>query len=136
MTLIPSIFLLSLVYSAESFTKSVSFVPRRCQSKTVLSVDAGWIQGGAIAAAGLAVGGGIPAYIEFAGKKTMERGALSEDTVTNLSGMFMEDVEQSAGDLKDLTARMEKALAESGAKEVELTEEQKKKLAEEADDGW
>ena len=54
----------------------------------------------------------------------------------NFSGMFMEDVEASSGDLSDLATRMEKALADSGAKEVQLTEEQKKKLEAEADDGW
>jgi len=49
--------------------------------------------------------------------------------------MFLDDVEVDGG-LGDLTERMSKALADAGAEKVELSDEQKKKLEEEADDGW
>jgi len=52
----------------------------------------------------------------------------------------MEDVEvDSVGDLSSLTDKLEAALMESGGAEQEqlqLSEEDKKRIAEEADDGW
>lgn len=55
----------------------------------------------------------------------------------------MEDVEvSSVADLGGLTAQLENALRESGTgnkdklQEIELTEEEKKRIAEDADDGW
>lgn len=55
----------------------------------------------------------------------------------------MEDVEvSSVSDLGSLTSQLENALKESGGvdgkkmKEMELTEEEKQKIKEDADDGW
>lgn len=52
----------------------------------------------------------------------------------------MEDVEVDAvGDLSSLTDKLEAALKETGGadvKELEMSEEDKKRIAEEADDGF
>jgi hypothetical protein len=54
--------------------------------------------------------------------------------------MLLEDVEvSSVEDLGSLTSQLEQALKESGGTTEEdfvMTEEDKKRLAEEADDGW
>lgn len=62
---------------------------------------------------------------------------------TKISGMLLEDVEvSSVSDIGSLTSKLESALKESGGinddkmQELELTEEEKKRIAEEADDGW
>lgn len=59
---------------------------------------------------------------------------------TQLSGMLMEDVEvSSVEDIGSLTNQLEQALKASGGTtddELTMTEEDKKRLAEEADDGW
>ncbi|VEU33552.1 unnamed protein product [Pseudo-nitzschia multistriata] len=58
---------------------------------------------------------------------------------TQLSGMFMEDVEvSSVEDLGSLTSQLEEALKKSGGAEeevFEMTDEEIKRLEEEADDG-
>jgi hypothetical protein len=59
---------------------------------------------------------------------------------TQLSGMLLEDVEvSSVEDLGSLTSQLEQALKQSGGTtdaDLVMTEEDKKRLAEEADDGW
>jgi hypothetical protein len=59
---------------------------------------------------------------------------------TQLTGKLMEDVEvSSVEDLGSLTSQLEQALRSSGgttAEELEMTEDEKKRLQEEADDGW
>jgi hypothetical protein len=59
---------------------------------------------------------------------------------TQLAGMLMEDVEVSTvEDLSSLTSQLEKALKATGGttdEELQLTEEEKRRLEEEADDGW
>jgi hypothetical protein len=75
------------------------------------------------------------------GERAKERGGgLSENMSTQLSGMLMEDVEVSSiEDLGSLTNQLEAALKASGGttdEELVMTEEDKKRLKEEADDGW
>ena len=57
---------------------------------------------------------------------------------TEITGGLMEDTEvSSVSDLGSLTSQLENALKETGTVEVEeMTEEEKKRIAEEADDGW
>ena len=56
------------------------------------------------------------------------------------SQVDLEDVEvDTVGDLSSLTDKLEAALKETGgadAKELSMSEEDKKRIAEEADDGW
>jgi len=75
------------------------------------------------------------------GERAKERGGgLSDSMSTRITGGLMEDVEvDSVGDLSSLTDKLEAALMESGGAEQEqlqLSEEDKKRIAEEADDGW
>ena len=81
------------------------------------------------------------AFTEAQGERAKERGGgLSEAMNTQLSGMLLEDVEvSSVDDLGSLTSQLEQALKTSGGtdvKELEMTEEEKQKIKEEADDGW
>lgn len=99
-------------------------------------VDSNVIMGGGIAVAGLAAGIGMVAFAEKMG----ERSTLSEDMATRITGGLMEDVEvDSVSDLTSLTDKLEAALKETGGadeKELQMSEEDKKRIAEEADDGW
>lgn len=99
------------------------------------------ILGAGIAVAGLAAGIGMVAFTEQQGERAKERGGgLSESMSTQLSGMLLEDVEvSSVADVSSLTSQLEAALkASGGAKDadLEMTEADKKRIAEEADDGW
>ena len=56
---------------------------------------------------------------------------------TSMAGAFMEDVEvSSVSDVGDLVSRLEEALKEAGGDVEELSEAEKARIAEEADDGW
>lgn len=104
-------------------------------------VDTNVILGGAIAAGGLVAGVGLVAFAESMGERSKERGSgLSDDMATRITGGLMEDVEvDSVSDLSSLTEKLEAALKETGGadeKELEMSEEDKKRIAEEADDGW
>lgn len=109
-------------------------------STTLQMIDQNILLGGGIAVAGMGVGIGLVAFTEQAG----ERGSgLSEEMATSITGGLMEDVEvSSVKDLGGLTAQLENALKSSGGvdgktmEEMELTEEEKKKIAEDLDDGW
>jgi len=97
--------------------------------------------GGGIALAGLSAGIGMLVFAEGMGERAKERGGgLSEDMSTRIMGGLLEDTEVDAvSDLSSLTEKLEAALKETGgAKEEDLTmsEEDKKRIAEEADDGW
>jgi len=99
------------------------------------------IQGAGIAIAGLAAGIGMVAFTEAQGERAKERGGgLSDNMSTQLSGMLLEDVEvSSVSDVGSLTSQLERALKASGGtsdEELEITEEDRKRLTEEADDGW
>jgi len=90
---------------------------------------------------GVVAGIGLVAFTENQGERAKQRGGgLSETMATNIAGKLMEDVEvSSVSDLGSLTEQLEAALKQSGgAKEEDLimTEEDKKRIAEEAEDGW
>lgn len=81
------------------------------------------------------------AFTEAQGERAKERGGgVSESMATKLSGMLLEDVEvSSVSDVSSLTSQLEQALKASGGttdEELKMTEADKKRLAEEADDGW
>ena len=96
-----------------------------------------YIYGGLVAAAGLGAGIGIVAFTENAGERTIEKGGLSESMATSITGGLMEDVEvSSVSDVGGLVERLEEALKEAGGEVEDLTEEEKRKKIEEADDGW
>ena len=91
--------------------------------------------------AGLAAGIGLVAFTEAQGERGKERGAgLSDSMATQIAGKLMEDVEvSSVGDLGSLTDQLEAALKASGGtedEELEMSEEEMKRIQEEADDGW
>lgn len=97
--------------------------------------------GAGVAFAGIAVGIGLVSFTENQGERARERGSgLSDDMSTRIAGGLLEDVEvSSVSDLGSLTSQLESALKETGAtegKELEMTEEEKERIAEEADDGW
>lgn len=97
--------------------------------------------GAAIGIGGFAAGIGMVSFAEAQGERSKERGGgLSENMSTQLTGMLMEDVEvSSVEDLGSLTSQLEEALKKSGGAsgdELEMTEEDIKRLEEEADDGW
>lgn len=97
--------------------------------------------GGGIAVAGLVAGIGLVAFTENQGERAKERGGgLSDSMATNIAGQLMEDVEvSSVSDLGSLTEQLEAALKESGGtdeQELTMTQEEKDRIAEEADDGW
>jgi len=107
-------------------------------------VDQNVLIGGAIGVGSFALGIGLVAFTETQGERAKERGSgLSENMSTKIAGSLMEDVEvSSVSDLGSLTSQLENALKESGGvddqkmNELELTEEEKQKIAEDADDGW
>mmetsp|Transcript_21645 Transcript_21645/g.30960 ORF Transcript_21645/g.30960 Transcript_21645/m.30960 type:complete len:162 (+) Transcript_21645:124-609(+) len=118
-------------------TKSTS----RSSSSQLSMVDSQVLLGGGIAVAGLGAGIGMLVFAEGMGERAKERGAgLSDNMSTRITGGLLEDTEVDAvSDLSSLTEKLEMALKETGgAKEEDLTmsEEDKKRIAEEADDGW
>lgn len=97
--------------------------------------------GAGIAVAGLATGIGLVAFTEKQGERAKARGGgLSDGMSTRIAGGLLEDVEvSSVSDVGSLTSQLEEALKQTGAtdeKAFELSEEEIKKLKEEADDGW
>jgi hypothetical protein len=99
------------------------------------------ILGAGIAFAGLAGGIGLVVFTEQQGERAKVRGGgLSSSMSTKIAGMLMEDVEvSSVEDLGSLTSQLEAALKASGGTkdgELEMTEEDRKRIADEADDGW
>ena len=104
-------------------------------------IDDQVLMGAGVAIAGLVAGIGLVAFTEAQGERAKQRGGgLSERMATNIAGGLLEDMEvSSVEDLGSLTNQLEKALRESAgakAEDLEMTEETKKRLAEEADDGW
>jgi hypothetical protein len=98
------------------------------------------LQGAGIAVLGLGAGIGLLAFTEAQGERARKRGGgLSDSMSTQLSGMFMEDVEvSSVDDVGSLANQLEAALKASGGttEDLEMSEEDKKRIEEEADDGW
>lgn len=104
-------------------------------------IDQQVLMGGGIAVAGLVAGIGLVAFTEQQGERAKERGGgLSESMSTRIAGSLLEDMEvSSVEDLGSLTSQLEKALREAGGadeKELEMSEEDKRRIVEEADDGW
>jgi hypothetical protein len=104
-------------------------------------VDQTVLEGVGIAVAGLAVGIGMVAFTEAQGERAKERGGgLSESMTTRIAGGLIEDVEVSSiSDISSLTMQLEKALKESGGAsddELVMTEDDKQRISNEADDGW
>jgi len=99
-------------------------------------IDANYLSGGAIALAGVGAGIGLVVFTEKAG----ERGGVSDSMSTKLSSQSMDNEEKSSvEDLGSLTSKLEAALKQSGGideKQVAVTEEDKKRIKEESDDGW
>lgn len=97
--------------------------------------------GGGIAVAGIVAGIGLVTFAENMGERSKERGeGLSDGMATRITGGLMEDVEMdTVSDLSSLTDKLEAALKESGGadeKSLQMSEEDKKRIAEEAEDGW
>ena len=115
-----------------------SFVARPpSQSTSALFLDATILEGAGIAIAGLAIGIGMVAFTEAQGERAKERGAgLSESMATKITGQLMEDVEvSSVSDLGSLTSQLEAALKETAGadnEELEMTEEQKQQIVDDA----
>ena len=114
---------------------------RTSSSTSLRMVDDNIIQGAGIAVAGLVAGIGLVAFTEQQGERAKERGSgLSDNMSTRIAGKLMEDVEvSSVSDIDSLTSQLEKALKETGGaqeEQFEMSEEDKKKKIEEADDGW
>jgi hypothetical protein len=101
-----------------------------------------------IAVAGLGAGVGLVAFTEAQGERAKQRGSgLSDSMSTRIAGQLLEDVEvSSVQDLSSLTSQLEAALRESSGvgagknvdvdEYLEMTQEEKEKIAKEADDGW
>lgn len=123
-------------------SSAVVVVERKSSSSSSLQmIDSNVAMGAGIAVAGLAAGIGLVAFAESMGERSKARGAgLSEGMSTKLAGSLMEDVEvSSVSDLGSLTSQLEQALKESGGageETFEMTEEEKKRIEDEADDGW
>ena len=89
----------------------------------------------------MGAGLGLVYFTEAQGERGKERGSgVSEAMATRIAGQLMEDVEvSSVADLGSLTSQLEAALRQSkGASNQDLTmsDEDKKRITEEADDGW
>mmetsp|Transcript_22265 Transcript_22265/g.42273 ORF Transcript_22265/g.42273 Transcript_22265/m.42273 type:complete len:156 (-) Transcript_22265:139-606(-) len=113
----------------------------RSTSTSLRMVDDVVLQGAGIAVAGLVAGIGLVAFTEQQGERAKERGGgLSDSMSTRIAGKLMEDVEVSSiSDIDSLTSQLEKALKETGGakdEQFETTEADKKRMMEEADDGW
>jgi hypothetical protein len=107
----------------------------------VQSYSGNVLAGAAIGVGGFVAGIGMLTFAEAQGERGKERGSgLSDNMSTQLTGMLMEDTEvSSVEDLGSLTSQLEQALKASGGTtedEFEMTEEEIKRLEEEADDGW
>mmetsp|Transcript_12355 Transcript_12355/g.26829 ORF Transcript_12355/g.26829 Transcript_12355/m.26829 type:complete len:158 (+) Transcript_12355:94-567(+) len=110
-------------------------------SSSLSMVDQQVLMGGGIALAGIVSGIGFLVFFEGMGERAEERGGgLSGDMATRITGGLMEDVEvDTVSDLSSLTDKLEAALKETGgadAAELAMSEEDKARIAEEAEDGW
>merc|ERR1719384_132426 len=125
-----------------SSSSSTSTITKRPSSSSLQMVDQNVIMGAGVALAGIGAGIGLVAFTENQGERAKERGSeLSEGMATKIAGKLMEDVEvSSVSDLGSLTSQLENALKESGGvdnekmQEIELTEEEKDKIKQDADD--
>ncbi|KAL7467955.1 hypothetical protein ACHAXS_008182 [Conticribra weissflogii] len=127
------------IKSSLACPKSIAPSTRKPSSTSLSMVD-NTVLGAGIAVAGLVAGVGLVAFAENMGERSKARGAVSDSMATRLTGSLMEDTEVDAvSDLSSLTEKLEAALKETGGakeEELEMSEEDKKRIAEEADDGW
>jgi len=123
----------------------ILYVPSRQNESTNLKMivmpEPNVLAGAAVGFGGFAVGIGMVTFAENQGERAKERGGgLSDNMSTQLSGGMMEDVEMSSiDDLGSLTSQLEQALKESGGNKVgdlEMSEAEKERIREEAEDGW
>ncbi|CAM9367307.1 unnamed protein product [Heterosigma akashiwo] len=126
--------------STNAFSRSV-ITKRASKNRLSMEMDTNTLIGVAAGLGGLVGGIALVAFTEQQGVRSEERGAISESLRSDLSGKLLEDFEVQGTEVDDVVTRMQKALAEvKGVDEskvvAELTEEEKKKKAEEADDGW
>ena len=134
----------SPLYQHSSQTNVVAQSRSASSSSSLQMVDSTIIEGAAIAVAGLAAGIGLLAFTESQGERGKARGGgLSDSMATQIAGKLMEDVEvSSVSDVGSLASQLESALKASGGvdddkvKELDMTEEEKQKMIEDADDGW
>lgn len=130
---VPSTASRSCLVPAQTAAPSTS----RQSSSSLSMVDTNILMGAGIAVAGVGAGIGFLAFAESMGERG---GGLSDDMATRITGGLMEDVEvDSVADLSSLTEKLEAALKETGGadeKDLVMTEEDKKRIADEADDGW
>ena len=108
---------------------------------SILNRTGNVLAGVAIGVGGFAAGVGALVFAESQGERSKERGGgLSENMSTMITGKLMEDVEvSSVEDLGSLTSQLEEALKASGGTtgdELEMTEAEKERIREEAEDGW
>jgi hypothetical protein len=107
-------------------------------------VDQNVLMGAGIAFAGTAAGIALVVFTENQGERSKERGVgISSGMTTKIAGKLMEDIEiDNVGDMGSLTSKLENALKQSGGvddkwmKENEMTDEEKKRVADDLDDGW
>ena len=113
-------------------------------STSLQMIEPNVLMGGGIAVAGVVFGIGLVVFTENQGERAKQRGGgLSDNMATNIAGGLLEDVEvSSVKDLGSLTSQLENALKMSGGvddkkmSELELTDDEKKKIADDLDDGW
>jgi hypothetical protein len=125
-----------------SLISGVSRPSRRSSSSSSLKMlEQNVIIGIGVGITSFAAGIGLVAFTEVQGERAKARGGgLSEGMSTRITGGLMEDVEvSSVSDLGSLTNQLEMALRQSGGaddKAFEIDEEERKRIQEEAEDGW
>jgi uncharacterized protein HemX len=138
----PLLYSIPLVLACLQAASGFALVAKARKARRSLNmVDQNVIMGGGIVVAGLAAGIGLVAFTEQQGERSKARGGgLSEGMATRITGGLMEDVEvSSVDDLGSLTSQLEKALKEAGGADDEqlaMSEEKKRQIEEDADDGW
>jgi hypothetical protein len=115
--------------------------PSRSSSSSLKMIEQNVLIGIGVGVASFAAGIGLVAFTEVQGERAKARGGgLSEGMSTRITGGLMEDVEvSSVSDLGSLTSQLEMALRQSGGaddKAFEVDEEERKRILEEAEDGW
>ncbi|CAM9644765.1 unnamed protein product [Choristocarpus tenellus] len=104
-----------------------------------MEIDNSLIIGGVAAVGGLLLGAGLVAFTENQGKRTVERGGLSDNMQNKFSAQFMEDdVLEEVKDVDDVRERMRQALRKNQSEEEAeaMTKAAVEKAKEAADDGW
>jgi len=131
-------------YAFVSSPTRSTFSSSSSKSTSLKMMDQQTLMGAGIAIAGTVAGIGLVAFTENQGEKGKSRGGgVSDSMATRISGSLLEDVEVSTvADLGSLTSQLENALKQSGGvnddkmRELEMTDEEKKKVADDLDDGW